>query len=89
MDMTGIKDYMAKIDYGQTLHRATNYLITGLVSIVLYFVVKMDKKLDSTSDKVDRHETRIEVHDNRISNINTQLGEIKQRQELRERGLIK
>lgn len=43
--------------------------IPALLSIILYFLVKIDKKIDVASDAVIRHEQRIDEHDRRINHM--------------------
>ncbi len=87
MALENLKGYMATVDVGQTLHRFTNWIILALLSLVCHFLNKAESKLDIVVDKVNTHETQIQVHTTQLSNINFQLGEIKQTQELWKRGL--
>ena len=43
--------------------------IPALLGIILYFIVKIDKKIDVASDAVIRHEQRIDDHERSINHL--------------------
>lgn len=65
-------------DIGQTIHRFTNWVILALVATVVYFLQKMDGRLDKYFDKTDVHETRITVIENDTKYFREQIVELKQ-----------
>lgn len=68
-----------KIDYGQAIHRASNFIITGLLSIVLYFVVKADHKLDLAAETNSAQDIKIAIHESAIRFVEADIADLKHR----------
>jgi len=43
--------------------------IPALLTVILYFLTKIDKKIDIAADAVIRHEQKLHDHDNRIDHV--------------------
>lgn len=64
-------------DIGLFMHRVTQYLITGMVGIILFFAQDMVDSLKHVEATVIRMEERVADHDEDIKEIKLTLKDLK------------
>lgn len=66
-----------RVDFGQAYSKASNVIITALLSAVLYFVVKADRKLDAAAESNSAQDIRIAIHESAIRFVEADVADLK------------
>ena len=66
------------IDLSQFTHRLLQFLLTGLVACVLYFVKDIHSDFKEVKNLVNKHETQLQVHTTEIAAAQQNIIELKQ-----------
>jgi len=74
-----------RIDWGQFFHRFLQWILVGLVSVVIYFIQKVDSKIDTIAAKqntdeaiISGHTAILNAHENSIGNCNIRIVSIEE-----------
>ena len=51
----------------QFIHRASQFLIVGLIGIVLYFVEDIHSDIKEMRTEINRHDTKLEVQETKLN----------------------